>query len=96
MYNLNCVPTILGVQSSREIISGGTRTKKVEYHCYRVYLNMTLYCIVLAYVWRSHKAFHQDSQSHGWNSNTERPYLQASCAVQNINQQLVQYYLRMN
>jgi hypothetical protein len=23
----------LGVQSLREIISGGTRTKKVEYHC---------------------------------------------------------------
>jgi hypothetical protein len=27
------LPTTLGVQSLREIISGGTRTKKVEYHC---------------------------------------------------------------
>jgi hypothetical protein len=26
---------LLGVQSWREIISGGTRTKKVEYHCSR-------------------------------------------------------------
>jgi hypothetical protein len=32
MYNLHYVPTTLGVQSWREIISGGTRTKKVEYH----------------------------------------------------------------
>jgi hypothetical protein len=31
MYNLNYAPTTLGVQSQREIISGGTRTKKVEY-----------------------------------------------------------------
>jgi hypothetical protein len=30
MYNLHYVPTTLGVQSSREIISGGTRTKKVD------------------------------------------------------------------
>jgi hypothetical protein len=29
---MNYVPTTLGVQSWREIISGGTRTKKVEYH----------------------------------------------------------------
>jgi hypothetical protein len=35
MYNLNYAPTILGVQSRREIKSGGTRTKKVEYHCIR-------------------------------------------------------------
>jgi hypothetical protein len=28
MYNLHYVPTTLGVQSWREIISGGTRTKK--------------------------------------------------------------------
>jgi hypothetical protein len=39
MYNLHYVPTTLGVQSWREIISGGTRTKKVEYHwdrpCFR-------------------------------------------------------------
>jgi hypothetical protein len=33
MYNLNYTPTTLGVQHWREIISGGTRTKKVEYHC---------------------------------------------------------------
>jgi hypothetical protein len=33
MYNLNYAPTTLGVQSRREIISGGTRTKNVEYHC---------------------------------------------------------------
>jgi hypothetical protein len=32
MYNLHYVPTTLGV---REIISGGTRTRKVEYHCNR-------------------------------------------------------------
>ena len=37
MYKLNYAPTTLGVQSRREIISGGTRTKKVEYHCTRVY-----------------------------------------------------------
>jgi hypothetical protein len=36
MYNLNYTPTTLGVQSWREIISGGTRTKKVEYRCYIV------------------------------------------------------------
>jgi hypothetical protein len=35
MYNLNYTPTTLGVQSLREIISGGTQTKKVEYHCSR-------------------------------------------------------------
>jgi hypothetical protein len=33
MYNLNYTPTTFGVQSRREIISGGTGTKKVEYHC---------------------------------------------------------------
>jgi hypothetical protein len=34
MYNLNYTPkTTLGVQSWREIISGGTRTRKVEYRC---------------------------------------------------------------
>jgi hypothetical protein len=32
LYNLHYVPTTLGVQSWREIISGGTQTKKVEYH----------------------------------------------------------------
>jgi hypothetical protein len=37
MYNLNYAPTSLGVQSRREIISGGTRTTKVEYHCHTVY-----------------------------------------------------------
>jgi hypothetical protein len=31
MYNLNYTPTTLVVQSWREIISGGTRTKRVEY-----------------------------------------------------------------
>jgi hypothetical protein len=31
-YNLNYTPTILGVQSWRQIISGGMGTKKVEYH----------------------------------------------------------------
>jgi hypothetical protein len=30
MYNLNYTPTILGVQSWKEIISGGTRTKKLN------------------------------------------------------------------
>jgi hypothetical protein len=35
MYNLNYAPTTLGVQSRREIISGGTRTKQVEYRCDR-------------------------------------------------------------
>jgi hypothetical protein len=33
VYNLNYGPTTLGVQSWREIICGGTRTKKVEYRC---------------------------------------------------------------
>jgi hypothetical protein len=33
MYNLNTTPTTLGVQSWREIMSRGTRTKKVEYLC---------------------------------------------------------------
>jgi hypothetical protein len=33
MYNLKYTPTTLGVQSWREIISGGTLTKRVEYHC---------------------------------------------------------------
>jgi hypothetical protein len=37
MYNLSYTPTTLGVQSWREIISGGTRTKKVEYHWSRHY-----------------------------------------------------------
>jgi hypothetical protein len=38
MYNLNYAPT-LGVQSRREIISGGTRTKKVECHCFKGLMN---------------------------------------------------------
>jgi hypothetical protein len=37
MYNLNYAPTTLRVQSWREIISAGTQTKKVEYHCSRVF-----------------------------------------------------------
>jgi hypothetical protein len=32
MYKLNYTPTTLGVQSRKEIISGGTQTKEVEYH----------------------------------------------------------------
>jgi hypothetical protein len=36
MYDLNYTPTTLGVQSWREIISGGMRTNKVEYHCSRL------------------------------------------------------------
>jgi hypothetical protein len=32
---MNYTPTTLGVQSRKEIISGGTWTKKVEYHWYR-------------------------------------------------------------
>jgi hypothetical protein len=35
MYNLNYAPTTLGVQIWREIICGGTRTKKVEYRWVR-------------------------------------------------------------
>jgi hypothetical protein len=35
MYNLNYTPTTLEVQSCGEIISGGTGTKKVEYHWHR-------------------------------------------------------------
>jgi hypothetical protein len=35
MYNLNYTPTTLEVRSWREIISGGMRTKRVEYHCIR-------------------------------------------------------------
>jgi hypothetical protein len=45
MYNLHYVPTTLGVQSWREIISGGMRTKKVEYHSYRslwAFVNMVI------------------------------------------------------
>jgi hypothetical protein len=40
---LHYVPTTLGVQSWGEIISGGTRTKKVEYHCCRE-LQIVLWC----------------------------------------------------
>jgi hypothetical protein len=36
MYNLNYTPTTLGVQSRRESISAGTRTRKVQYHCSRL------------------------------------------------------------
>jgi hypothetical protein len=32
MYNLNYTPKTLGVKSRTEIISGGTRTKEVEFH----------------------------------------------------------------
>jgi hypothetical protein len=35
MYNLHYVSTTLGVQSWKEIISGGTRTKNVEYHWFK-------------------------------------------------------------
>jgi hypothetical protein len=35
MCNLNYAPTTLGLRSRREIISGATRTKKVEYHMSR-------------------------------------------------------------
>jgi hypothetical protein len=35
----NYTPTTLGVQSWREIISGGTRTKKVEYHWFRALIS---------------------------------------------------------
>jgi hypothetical protein len=37
LYNLNYTPIALGVQSWREITSGGTRTKKVQYHWSRIY-----------------------------------------------------------
>jgi hypothetical protein len=33
MHNLNYTPTTLGVQIEEKLLSGGTRTKKVEYHC---------------------------------------------------------------
>jgi hypothetical protein len=36
VYNLNYTPTALGVQSWREITSGGTRPKEVEYHYCRI------------------------------------------------------------
>jgi hypothetical protein len=38
MYNLNYAPTTLGVQSCREIISGGTRTKKFQYSLNHSYI----------------------------------------------------------
>jgi hypothetical protein len=41
MYNLHDVPTTLVVQSWIEIISGGTRTKKVEYHWSSQYARIT-------------------------------------------------------
>jgi hypothetical protein len=37
MYNLNYAQTALVEQSWRENICGGTRTKKVEYHCARAH-----------------------------------------------------------
>jgi hypothetical protein len=37
MHNLNYTPTNLGISSLREIISGGTQTKKFEYHWVRRY-----------------------------------------------------------
>jgi hypothetical protein len=43
MYNLNYAPITSGVQSWREIISGGTRTKKVEYHCIKVFWDVRPY-----------------------------------------------------
>jgi hypothetical protein len=39
VYNLNYTPTTLWVESWRDITSGGTRTKKVEYHCSRQLLH---------------------------------------------------------
>jgi hypothetical protein len=44
MHNLNYTPTTLGVQSCREIISGGTQTKKVEYHCSGVWVLLYSIC----------------------------------------------------
>jgi hypothetical protein len=48
MYNLNYTPTTLGIQSWGEIISGGTRTKRVEYHWSRGLINMGNLC----WIWR--------------------------------------------
>ena len=54
---MNYAPTTLGVQSSSENISGGTRTKKVECHWSKVYLIGTLTVAVewlshLLYIWK--------------------------------------------
>jgi hypothetical protein len=53
VYNLNYTPT-LGVQSWREIRSGGTRTKGVEYRCpswLRRHFQLVLHSI-LSQLWR--------------------------------------------
>jgi hypothetical protein len=54
MHNLYYTLTTLGVQSWREIISGGTRTKKVEYHCINVcfsrYYSVRLCRIAFLYI----------------------------------------------
>ena len=52
MYNLNYAPTTLGVQSQREIICGGTRTKKVEYHCSRMSWCVTRWMV--SDIWKDH------------------------------------------
>jgi hypothetical protein len=49
MYKLNYTPTTLGVQSRKEIISGGTQTKKVEYRCYRGHTSITVLPLLLAF-----------------------------------------------
>jgi hypothetical protein len=40
VYKLKYIPTS-AVQSLREITSGGTRTKRVEYHCFKLHQNLT-------------------------------------------------------
>jgi hypothetical protein len=55
MYNLKYTPTTLGVQSWRESISGGMRTRKDEYHCCRVYRRYTRpggYLIITDSYWK--------------------------------------------
>jgi hypothetical protein len=52
VHNFNHTPTALWVQSWRDIISGGTRTRKVEYHW------VTLRSFTLSPIWFMTDLFH--------------------------------------
>jgi hypothetical protein len=73
MYNLNYAPTTLRVQSWREIICGGTRTKKFEYHCLREIKSSAAYTWFITttrdasgflYFWQTWRAFHRTSRRY--------------------------------
>jgi hypothetical protein len=50
MYNINYAATTLWVQSWRENVSGGRRTRKVEYHCSKLHL-CQCYALYMMVVW---------------------------------------------